>query len=39
MNKEILNIVKRVLSEELTGRINENKRRLFESEEIRKRQK
>lgn len=34
MNKEILNIVNRVLSEELTGRINENKRRLFESDKM-----
>jgi hypothetical protein len=34
MNKEILNIVNRVLSEELTGKINENKRRLFESDKM-----
>ena len=34
MDKEILNIVNRILSEELTGRINENKRRLFESDKM-----
>jgi hypothetical protein len=34
MNKEILNIVNRVLSEEMTGRINRNRRRIFESDKM-----
>jgi hypothetical protein len=34
MNKEILNIVNRVLSEEMAGRNNRNKRRIFESDKM-----
>jgi hypothetical protein len=32
MNREILNIVNKVLSEEMTGRINQNRKIIFESE-------